>query len=381
MVATFIQGLKVSTRKERMRAHMDTFFVDGFPQGIDETEEALCRSRLLRAIGELSKQTGLRDIQLRVGTTAEANDGEKAAEDQDGEWNLADRAARYRSIEPLWKSEELIVPDTVWEELQSAMEMSALEPLVFDIWGLREIEPFPRFVLNFHGPPGTGKTFAAHAVASAAGKKILVADYAQIESKFHGDGPKNVEALFLAAQRDEAVLFIDEADSLLSRRLTSVTQGSEQAINSMRSQLLICLEKHKGIVIFATNLVENYDPAFETRVRHIRFPLPDFGARARMWSNKLRPKLPLDADVNVLELATRSETLCGRDIKNAIVDAAMRVAKQKRNTLRQSDLLSAVDRIFLSRKDTGRGQGENLSEWVSVPGQHCPGTAATAGNS
>lgn len=351
---------------------MDTFFVDGFPRGIDETEEAVCRSRLLRAVRELCDQTGIQDIQLRVGTEPEqieANTEEKAVGGQDGEWNLEERAERYRSIEPLWKSEHLVVPDSVREDLQSAIEMVALEPLVFDGWGLREIEPFPRSVLNFYGPPGTGKTLAAHAVASGIGKKILVASYAQIESKFHGDGPKNVEALFLAAERDEAVLFIDEADSLLSRRLTSVTQGSEQAINSMRSQLLICLEKHTGLVIFATNLVENYDAAFETRVRHVRFPLPDVGARVKIWSKHLPNKLPLNADVNVLELATRSESLCGRDIKNAVIDAAIRVARQKRYAVRQFDLLEAVDRVFLSRREVLQGNRENLTSWVPTSGE------------
>ncbi len=65
--------------------------------------------------------------------------------------------------------------------------------------------------------------------------------------------------------------FFDEADSLLSKRLTSVSQGSEQAINSMRSQLLICLEEFRGIVIFATNLVINYDQAFLTRLISVEF--------------------------------------------------------------------------------------------------------------
>ena len=81
--------------------------------------------------------------------------------------------------------------------------------------------------------------------------------YADIESKYHGDGPKNLKSIFYAAERDKAVLFIDEADSLLSKRLTSINTGSEQAINSMRSELLICLEKFEGIVIFATNIVES----------------------------------------------------------------------------------------------------------------------------
>ena len=137
-------------------------------------------------------------------------------------------------------------------------------------------------VLAF-GASGTGKTMAAEAIANKLNKKILEVSYADVESKFHGEGPKKVKAIFLAASRENAVLFFDEADSLLSRRLTNVTQGSEQAINSMRSQLLICLEQFKGIVIFATNLVANYDKAFLTRLISVEFTTPDAPTRKRIW--------------------------------------------------------------------------------------------------
>ena len=56
-------------------------------------------------------------------------------------------------------------------------------------------------------------------MASYLDKPILMASYAEVESKYVGDGSKNIEAVFHAAERDGAVLFIDEADSLLSRRL------------------------------------------------------------------------------------------------------------------------------------------------------------------
>lgn len=226
--------------------------------------------------------------------------------------------------------------------------MIQLEQRVFDEWGLRKIEPFPRTALNFHGVPGTGKTLAAHAVASRIERPIMACSYADIESMYHGEGPKNVEAVFSAAKLNNAVLFIDEADSLLSRRLTNVTQGSEQAINSMRSQLLISLEKFKGIVIFATNLVKNYDKAFETRVRNIHFPIPDESCRKAIWKVHLPEKLPLSKDVSVEELA-KIEDVCGRDIKNAVIDSAMKAAYENRERIRLKDLIESVDRIKSAR--------------------------------
>jgi ATP-dependent 26S proteasome regulatory subunit len=190
---------------------------------------------------------------------------------------------------------------------------------------------------------------AAHAIAHRLKQSILIASYAEIESKFHGEGPKNIKALFHAAERDQALLFIDEADSLLSRRLTEVTQGSEQAINSMRSQLFICLQEFRGTVIFATNLVESYDEAFETRVRHLHFPMPDEPCRRAIWQVHLVPQLPLAEDVSLDQLAAYADDICGRDIKNAVIDAAIRTARYGKDHVEQRDLIEALDRIKAAR--------------------------------
>lgn len=329
----------------------------GLPDHIEERDAAACRSRIFTAVQKLLEASHCEQIDLRVMTTNITGSTSLSSkviaapteEHTDNEFNVEQRAKRYAASDPLWGLDYLIVPQAVKEELLLAIGTIRLEPLVFDTWGLRAIEPFPRSALNFHGAPGTGKTLAAHGVAAELGTKILVASYAQIESMYHGEGPKNVEALFNAAQHQGAVLFIDEADSLLSRRLTNVTQGSEQAINSMRSQLLICLEKYRGVVIFATNLVSNYDPAFETRVRHVHFPMPDSDAREAIWRKHLPGKLPLAQDVDVPALAHAEEVFCGRDIKNAVVNAAMQTARQGSTCLCQQDLLQAICRIVDAR--------------------------------
>ena len=150
--------------------------------------------------------------------------------------------------------------------------------------------------------------------------------------------------IFHAAERDEAILFIDEADSLLSKRLTNVTQGAEQAINSMRSQLLVNLERFKGVVIFSTNLVENYDRGFETRVRNLYFPLPDKPARWEIWKRHLPRQLPLAQDVSI-DALSEIEEVCGRDIKSAVIDAALRAARARLNSLSQADLVDAIERV------------------------------------
>ncbi|MCK5795202.1 MAG: ATP-binding protein [Anaerolineales bacterium] len=335
--------------------------VTGIPRYIPEQIRKDCSDKLSEAAKELLFRSGMKKINLNVGTDSPEERlpddcGESSSRQQprstesksNDEMTVEERAVQYQAREPLYGFDFLVVPDDVQETLLSAVDLILVQELVFDKWNLKSIEPFPRAALNFHGQPGTGKTLAAHAVASYLKKPILSASYAQIESKYVGDGSKNVEAVFHAAQRDNAILFIDESDSLLSRRLVNVTQGAEQAINSMRSQLLICLESYQGIVIFSTNLIENYDRGFETRMRHIYFPLPDKKSRLKLWKNHLPEELPCGEDVNPEELA-ELDCICGRDIKNAVIDAALRSARKGSHLITKADLVAAVDRLRESR--------------------------------
>lgn len=313
-------------------------FVSEFPKQIPESLAAVCRSKLIGAVNELLDRTNLERIKVTIGTE-DIKEG-----NTDYELSVEQRALRYKSHSPYYHFNNLIVPDAVKDAILSAVSLIQLEKKIFDEWGLRKIEPFPRTALNFHGESGTGKTLAAHALASHLGRNILNTSYADIESMYHGEGPKNIEAIFFAAKRDSAVLFIDEADSLLSKRLTNVTQGSEQAINSMRSQLLISLEKFNGMVIFATNLVSNYDKAFESRVRHIHFPLPDQKCRQKIWEVHLPNELPRANNVSLDSLA-EIEDICGRDIKNAVIDAALKCAMQEINCIEHNHLVDSIKLI------------------------------------
>ena len=260
------------------------------------------------------------------------------------------RAENFSAVDPEYTFERVILPESVRERIDEALNIFKYQSKVFDEWGLREIEPHPSSSLSFYGPSGTGKTMAAEAIASKLGKMILRVSYADIESKFHGEGPKMVKAIFYEAERDNAVLFIDEADSLLSKRLTNVSSGSDQAINSMRSQLLISLERFEGIVIFAKNLVVNYDQAFLTRLISVEFVKPDEEARKKIWQVHMKPtgnsnlNIPLSSDVNIDELSAKYD-FCGREIKKAVISACIKAAVNQQTCVNQSDLVRACDKI------------------------------------
>lgn len=340
--------------------------VNGNLDSIPESDMAVLRTRLQMAGKKLGENIG-REVDVRIMLDDLHQTNGKAAsptapEDNNGdssEQSIADRARQYKAQKPLYSFEQLVLAEEVKENLLSQVDAIEVESIVFEEWNLKKFQPNPRTVLNFYGPPGTGKTLAAHAIADRLNKQIMLASYADIESKFHGDGPKNLKAIFHAAQRDNAILFVDEADSLLSQRLTEVHSGSEQAINSMRSQLLICLEAHRGIVIFATNLVENYDKAFNTRVRQIHFPMPSENARREIWKRHLPAELPLAKDVSIEELAKIDE-ICGREIREAVIDAANRAALRTKKEgkhpgqgiVKQQDLVEAIERKKAERLAT-----------------------------
>lgn len=273
--------------------------------------------------------------------------------DERSEIDYKKRAEMYVSVEPAYSFDRVILPDEVKEKIEEALSILQYEEKVFGDWGLYEIQPKPSSSMSFFGPPGTGKTMAAEAISQKLGKKILKVSYADVESKYHGEGPKMVKAIFLAAERDDAVLFFDEADSLLSKRLTNVSQGSEQAINSMRSQLLICLEEFKGIVIFATNLVLNYDHAFLTRLISVEFVNPDYETRKKIWDVHIKPNndgkshklnIPLGEDVDTSELAQKYDFV-GREIRNAVISACISAAMKGNNTVVQKDFINACNKI------------------------------------
>ncbi len=257
----------------------------------------------------------------------------------------------YHAEAPLYTFEQVILPEETQRKIDETIAMMTrdVKQKVFKEWGLRNIVPHPVSALNFYGLPGTGKTMAAEAVAHMLKKPIIRASYADIESKYHGEGPKRVKAVFMAAERDDAVLFIDEADSLLSKRLTDVSNGSEQAINSMRSQLLIAVEHFEGVVIFATNLIVNYDKAFVSRLVCIEIPAPDTKGRQAIWEQHLRGKgisIPLSDDVSTQELAEKyDKDFHGREIRKAVIRACVYAAKEKHEAVTHSVLLEAAEAV------------------------------------
>jgi SpoVK/Ycf46/Vps4 family AAA+-type ATPase len=228
------------------------------------------------------------------------------------------------AVEPKRTFDDVVLPPGTLRALNHALALVRKHDLIFHQWGLAERHSTGLgLAFHFAGPPGTGKTICAEALAYALDKRLLVVRYAELESRWVGQTAKHIASVFRAAERQDAVLFFDEADAIAGRRFTAVSAAYEREANAIVSVLLSELERFPGVVIFATNLAANIDPAFERRIRtHILFEMPNAAERERIWRAQLHArKTPLADDVDFRQLAERFPR-SGGDIKNAVLKAA-----------------------------------------------------------
>jgi SpoVK/Ycf46/Vps4 family AAA+-type ATPase len=228
------------------------------------------------------------------------------------------------AITPRRSFEDVVLPTTTMRSLNHALALVRKHDLIFHQWGLAERHSTGLgLAFHFAGPPGTGKTICAEALAYALDRKLLVVRYAEMESRWVGQTARHVATVFRAAAQQDAVLFFDEADAIAGRRFSSVSAGYEREANSIVDVLLHELEAFPGVVVFATNIAANIDPAFERRIRtHILFEMPNVEERELIWQVQLHArKTPLAADVDFRALA-EAYPRSGGDIKNAVLKAA-----------------------------------------------------------
>lgn len=193
----------------------------------------------------------------------------------------------------------------------------------------------------FSGEPGTGKTEEVYQLARKTKRDIMMVDLADMRSKWFGESEKKVKQVFddYAALRKayeaEPILFINEADGLLTRRidLGASNESSDRVTNTMQNVLLQALENFEGILIATTNLTGNLDRAYERRFTfRIDFPRPDKDVRSAIWKEKL-PELTSD---EAARLGERFE-ISGGEIDNQVKQVLLRKVLHKKG-----DIFSAL---------------------------------------
>ena len=251
--------------------------------------------------------------------------------------------------EPKYSFDEIILPQDVKNKILDVANYPENSKKVFEEWGLQSVyKQSKRIGINLYGAPGTGKTMAAHAIAKHLGKKILIVNYADLESKYVGETPKNIRKVFEAAKNSGSILFFDEADAILSKRVTNMSSATDVSVNQTRSVMLMLMNDYQDFIIFATNFIENFDPAFMRRIStHIEFKLPDLDCRKKLWQHYILPTMP--NNINIDELAEKYDGISGSDIANAVLMAAFKAARQNSPIVDKSFVFEMIEETIASK--------------------------------
>ncbi|TAH48068.1 MAG: AAA family ATPase [Chloroflexota bacterium] len=261
----------------------------------------------------------------------------KSSDPTNQEWLRLSSSMHYSTLD------EIVLSRDTRKQIELGLARIRYREKLQNEWNFKSVFPHYNVLLNLYGPPGTGKTMTAHAIAEELEMPILSITPSQIESKYLGESAKNLRIAFELAQNQKALIFLDEADSFLSNRIQNLSQSADQAVNSLRSEMLNQLDTFNGVAIFATNRINSYDTAYMARLFHIAFTLPGEEERSLLWQKFLLPTIPTSPDIDHLELVNQFNSVSGRDIRDAVLNAALAVLIENRNTVTQRDLILGMN--------------------------------------
>ena len=266
-------------------------------------------------------------------------------------------------IKPAYCWEDLVLPEQEIQILKEACAHVRYRHRVYGEWGFGRRAAYGRGLsVLFSGPPGTGKTMAAQVITNHLHMRMYKIQISQVVSKYIGETEKNLRQVFTEARNANCILFFDEMDALFGKR-SEVKDSHDRNANIETAYLLQQLEEYDGVVLMATNLLQNIDEAFMRRINFVvSFPFPDVQTRRRLWEKMLDTDAPADEDID-FDFLSENFKIAGGSIKNCVIHAAFLAAAENRPISMRHIVKSLV---IEQRKNNIVVLREDLKEYASL---------------
>ena len=216
------------------------------------------------------------------------------------------------------------------------------------------------------GPPGTGKTMLAKAIANSTSATFLGLVGSELAQKYIGEGGRLVRELFdLAKEKAPSIIFIDEIDSIGSKRLDSSTSGDREVQRTLMQLLseMDGFESNQNVkIIAATNRPELLDKALLRPGRFdriIEIGLPDRDARENILQI-ITKQMSLDNSMILEKIANKTEGFSGAELKALVMEAGIKAISEEKATVSENNFSEALQLIVEIRKETRGNNHEGL---------------------
>ncbi|MCQ2329783.1 MAG: ATP-binding protein [Paludibacteraceae bacterium] len=261
------------------------------------------------------------------------------------EENLVKSSSNIAKMEMFYNAKE----ERQIERLAQLLEQSNLKKVMerLEKEGMRN-----GFTCLFYGAPGTGKTETVYQIARKTGRDLIVVDVAEIKSKWVGASEQRMRSLFAKYRKlvDNSqltpILLFNEADAIIGIRKESANEAVDKMENALQNIILEEMESLKGIMIATTNLLANFDKAFERRFLYkIEFKKPEKEPMAKIWMSKMK-----DINEEKAKILAEKYPLSGGQIENICRKAKVEMILDDKSVFGYKDIVELCEEEVLNRK-------------------------------